>query len=785
MIKRLIVFILISFISLPGMVMGCGPYYPSNEDIRFSIFNPDYFGFKDYVSFYYSGYYFAPMGFDLSGPYKQDKIETSYEENINLWRKRYQNIPTEADVYETIYQFSNRISEMPEGNSFVKCLYQSKDTDAIDYLNFAKKTSSLNTWLEDPWERSESAALPQRKNLIRQALSCIKRLKDEELKLRYAFIAMRLAHYNGDYALISTIYEDQFSKRREKNILDYWSLYFKAIHEPDSIVGNYEAALVFANAPDKRFNIRYSYDQEIPVERTLALAKNDKEREAIWLIEGINNPARALETMRKIYALNPESEGLSFLLLREINKLEDWIYTPYYTNFVSPTMEEPVNYSDNYYSKNLNRIRNDRAYAGQVADFVHQANLKKVNRPLLWESSLAYLQLMTENYAASLSTLGKLKKKTPERDTMQYQWRLLRGLCLTAMQKSGEAIIPEEVKSLLLQEDASMDKKFVFAIARELEYKGNTTDGAILLSKLKEGNEFSYGKGSYWRTKLGHNTLFVDYYDDYFFYLDAQYTPDQMRKLISAIESASVKSKFDQWKNSAIKKDLPRLYDLMGTKYIRKNDLTNALRSFEKVNDSLWTSAKYPYLTYLNANPFYCNMYSAHAPNEADTIRYNKLSITRTLINYLAKANDVNNKDRDYYYFLVANCYLNMTYHGNSWMMRRYYWTTNGGKTKIEDDAEYFNADLAKQYYLKSKSVTRSGKFAALCLRMAGRCEKHRLNNMGEKWNNYNSWEDLSSAIFEANRYYKQIKKEYPDDYEALIGNCESFEPYFNARKKK
>ena len=123
---------------------------------------------------------------------------------------------------------------------------------------------------------------------------------------------------------------------------------------------------------------------------------------------------------------------------------------------------------------------------------------------------------------------------------------------------------------------------------------------------------------------------------------------------------------FDTWKYSLIQKDLPRLSDLLGTKYIRKNQLHNALQAFTKVEDSLWTSKHYPYKTYLNANPFYTNMYNEHKPTKADTIKYNKESITRTLITYLEKANNPKNKKRDYYYFLVANCYLNMSHHGNS-----------------------------------------------------------------------------------------------------------------------
>jgi hypothetical protein len=325
-----------------------------------------------------------------------------------------------------------------------------------------------------------------------------------------------------------------------------------------------------------------------------------------------------------------------------------------------------------------------------------------------------------------------------------------------------------------MNEFARGNYKFVFAIARELEYKGNTTDAALLLSKLNKAendeNYFNYRNGTYWYTKKRHQTLYVDYYHDYFFYLDAQYTIQQISDLVANIKAnQNSKDKFTAWKYAVVQKDLPRLYDLLGTKYMRQNNLTAALKSFGKVADTLWNSERFPYKTYLNANPFYTNFFSEHAKTHADTVSYNKVELTRKLINYLNKA-ETQAKDRDYHYFLVANSYFNMTQYGNSWMMKRYYWTVSMNKTKLEDDYDYFNCSLAKMYYLKAKEASKSKKFAALCLRMAGRCETYKIRfNTGE-------WD------IPLNYYYKKLKREYPAYYDDLMSNCESFESYYNSR---
>jgi len=242
-----------------------------------------------------------------------------------------------------------------------------------------------------------------------------------------------------------------------------------------------------------------------------------------------------------------------------------------------------------------------------------------------------------------------------------------------------------------------------------------------------------------------------------------------MEALIGSILKNKIKDKFSIWEYNVVQKDISRLYDLLGTKYIRQNKLQNALASFKKVADTIWTSALYHY-GYLDANPFYTNYYNEHSKTADDSLKFTKTTITETLINYLNKASDPKIKNRAYYYFLVANCYFNMTQYGNSWMMRRYYWTRNETKTNLEDDTEYFKCNLAKQYYLEANEVSKNKKFAALCLRMAGRCEEYKIRRN----NNYKT----------INRYFVQIKKQYPEYYEDLISNCESFNNYFSYKNK-
>lgn len=760
--KRLTAFILISAISLFAELLACGPYYPYGEDIRFVLLKPETFHYPDFKLFSYAASIFYDPEYRLGS-----SVPDSTDENIDLWWKRCKKIPLLKDVYRAVY-LSDDINFPGSPNTFISYLHKTKDIDVIGYLNFAQKCVPLNSILNDPWERNESAILPQRTKLINEALKAANNIKDEDLKSRYAFLAIRLAYYNSDREIIRKIYDQYFLNRKNKNIIDYWSMYFMAFVEPNEVKRNYYTAQVFLHAPDKRFGIFFMYDKKLSVAKTLTFATDAEEKAAVWMMSAFRKPGKCLDILKQIYFLKPNLEGLSFLLLREVNKLEDWIYTPYYTNF-SPSLEaDPWEVS--FYP--AQRIQNDRIYARGLLNFIDSADLKKVENPLLWRTAKAYLHYMVQDFETSLNEISTLLKERRATKDLRRQLLVLRSLCATARQENP-VLIPE-MKPVLMSEFAHGNYKFIFAIARELEYKGNTTDAALLLSKLNEAenneNYYNFRAGIYWYTKKRHHTLYVDYYHDYFFYLDAQYTIQQITDLIANIKTnQNSKDKFTSWKYKVAQKDLPRLYDLLGTKYMRQNNLTAALKSFGKVTDTLWKSEHYPYKTYLNANPFYTNFFTAHVKTSADTISYNKAEITKKLIHYLNKAG-TQTKDRDYHYFLVANCYFNMTQYGNSWMMKRYFWTVGMNKTKLEDDYDYFNCSLAKMYYLKAKEASKSKKFAALCLRMAGRCETYKIRFQTGQWD------------IPLNYYFRKLKREYPAYYDDLMSNCESFENYFSSR---
>ncbi|MDY0988703.1 hypothetical protein SOM12_14830 [Flavobacterium sp. CFBP9031] len=782
--KNFLVFIAIL---VSNSIFACG-FYPFGEEIRYSFFNPSNFNYYSYSEFNYSYNSFYP---NIDGVYPQGSID----ENENLWMKYCRSKVSIEAIRSILYDFNEEDINEKSSNEMLLYFYKTKNIEAINYLKFAKTCESLNGMYGDPWEKKEGATMPKRKNLIDKAIKISNKVKDKEIKLRYTFLAIRLAYYNNDLEQIKSLYDTIFKNQKKKDILNYWSLYFRTFAETDKALANFYAAQVFVKAPDKRFMISQVFNSKISLEDVLKYAKNDEERANVYFLAGVKKSDQALFCLEKVYQYYPKFEGLSFLLLREIHKIEDWVFTPYYSLF-NPAVSKYDYWSEdanNSIKDVLNRVENDRIYAGKVLQFVSNVKLKKINDPILWKLGKSYLSFVTKDNQSCLNEIAIIEKEIPKTGPLYNQIKIIKALALTANQEKGKAVILDAVKPILLEN--KKNRKFLFAIGRELEYKQNTLDAAFLYSKLNEvvtePADYSENNTAVWKTLKNKSNSYRDFYSNYFEYIDVIYSPEQVREIVERIENKREKlDSFSEWKQSYLKKEIPRLYDLIGTKYIRQNNLKLASDYFGKLDideiasyaDCLWEKPNCKESDMFDVNPFFVLKYTPEFIKQEKSFRLNKRSITEHLISYLKKASNPKEVNKDYYYFLAGNAYYNMTQNGNSWMMRRYNWHHYVDDTPFEDEKEYFQGNLAQQYYLLALKHAKTEKFKALCLRMIGRCEKNKLQYQYP--DDYNSQiENYDDFLLSKNKYYQDLKSKYADDYVDLMSDCSSFEEYFKARR--
>jgi hypothetical protein len=430
------------------------------------------------------------------------------------------------------------------------------------------------------------------------------------------------------------------------------------------------------------------------------------------------------------------------------------------------------------------RRKFDLSYARRLAEFIDQVKLVHgVNMKLF-----SFYAHWLAGEKISLSELKSLP-------TTGYTEQLKHRIYTLANARDGKLNLDDPLSQSCLKNEVMKDNsRFVFSVARELEFRGNKLDAAYLFASLNKSpnHYYDWSSGAYWQIKDGKNASNHGYYSDYFFYIDDAYSLSEIRLVYEdLLRPTAGKSSFDTWKKSYLLMQKDRLADLIGTKYIRLNQFDKALDYFEQVNDTLWKSNEYPYKTFLDANPFYTNFYQEHQRSKADSIHFTKTTMVREFLR-LRSCYDRSKGDlKAKYAFYMGNFCFNLTQYGNSWLMRRYAWSNYFIATNFPDQFEYYQCNLAKSYYMKAYKNAKKKEFKALCLRMAGRCEKYRINansqyNPDSEYGykeiayegNYDDW------IFAQNRYYQKLKKEFPDQYDDLLSNCYSFKRYYAELKK-
>lgn len=746
-----------------SIVFACGPWYPYGEEIRFSLFTPSIFVDNGYNPFNYSADKFGEL----------EELSPSQDPNIILWHTYAEGIPAISDVFRAVYALNaNELDNKNSTNTFVQYLLKKSDLSAINYLKFAKSCSPYSQVTYDPWGKGKDSKTKQRTKKIKLALKKCKAESNEMLKKRYAFLAIRLAYYAGNESQLNSINATYFSSNKS-DVIDYWASYFKLCYEPKSIERNIELAQIFEKCPNKRFAINQLFDREFTLEKTLNEAKTNRDKGNVIVMYALRNPGKCANLIQQLVKVDPSNPQLSFVFLREINKIEDWVLTPKY-NLFPPAMSDY--YAEDQTEQYNFRIASDKKYAQEFSEWLNTVRFENDEMRYLQALSLAYLAQITDNTQDALSKLSNIP--ISGNTSFAYLKDQLELLCTVDASTNQAWIYNDNYKALLQNNTVANYSNFLFAVGREAEFNKQTSVAACLFSHLNKNEE--YWDSEAWKAPNQVTNLYGDFFTEYFFYLDAQYSLEEVKELIKNIENNEFKS---PWLTEFLAADIERLYDLLGTKHLRENDLDKAISAFSKVSDSTWNKEEYSYKFMLNANPFSTDFYTEHEKSKYDTITYNKYQIAKKLQAYIKKGDDVNNPNRAKDYFIVANCYLNMSYYGNSWMMRRYWWSTNLVKSGLIDDEEFARCDLAKKYYKKAYDLSTNDMQKALCLRMMGRCEKYALFDEHEyDWDfDYDRYGGYLQLMFSKNKSYKTLENNYPEEYSELISNCESFSEYYAA----
>jgi hypothetical protein len=371
---------------------------------------------------------FKPLYFSFSRFYENEDIikKNENDENLIEWQNYLGNQATQKDLENVIYKSTQQdldkirnyvLLQKPLNdkkwteNSVVQFwASKKKDAEAIEYLAFAKKCEKY-AYRENEWEEPKPNANAILAGYSKEAEKASQIAKEPFFKLRYAYQAVRLAHYAQDFKRTILLYDNLVEPLKTENIIRFWALGHKAgaLRSLGQMpMSAYLFSLVFEKSNAKRISAFLSCkvfgDEDW--KKAVALCKSNQERATLFFMRGIHPQNLVLPEMMAIHSFDPNSDYLDMLLLREINKVEMTLMPPR----SSQSGFEGFATSD--------QIALHKIYIPKLKNFIFQylQSSKNPQKQALWLMALGYCDYLLEKPQEARKSFEKLNKNnlTPE-----------------------------------------------------------------------------------------------------------------------------------------------------------------------------------------------------------------------------------------------------------------------------------------------------------------------------------------------------------------------------------
>ena len=265
--------------------------------------------------------------------------------NIEEWQK-YLGLSYEDTKYLVFESSRDDLQNLTKGKAaadrklaFATSDFVKKHKQALLYLAYVKSLEPYMRIIPDPdlevynwwWEEKyEHNAGELDYNKVKNVLTTSwKAESDKELKLRYGYQLVRLAHYTRRYKEAVQLFDQYVQPLNMNTEMYYYALSQKAgalrgMGETEK--ANREFIHVFTNSTDLKTvaysSMTFGEENDINFADFVAGAADDNERIDIYFMMGysdFNNPVNEIE---KIVAINPDAIQAKVLMVRAVNMIE-------------------------------------------------------------------------------------------------------------------------------------------------------------------------------------------------------------------------------------------------------------------------------------------------------------------------------------------------------------------------------------------------------------------------------------------------------------------------------
>lgn len=463
------------------------------------------------------------------------------DENLNAWmaflKKNNLLQSMSRNQFATLlYSTPYKMLKQPTSGLIISLNNTDMGRKVLAYLQYAKEvepyaqlSKNNDTW----WETKRTASPSTEKYTYykNKGLELYRTCQNNELKLRYGYQLVRLAHYMRNKNNEAILMYNQYVKPVQQEHY----IYYAALEQTAGALynigklpnANYLYSRVFDHSDNRKkaSYVSFKIQNNIAWNEAMAWCKNDRERAAMYALRGYNTFSNELEEAENILKILPESPYIKLLAIRYINKMERNILTRYTnadetdngTRFLQPSAEVLSEY--------------------QRAQKVIKAimNHPKAGEKDFWAIYHAHLSFLCKDYKQAADFINSVQTTQP--DLLKQKGRTQFSLYLTQLKGIGE---DEEKTIRQYLQTSNADTDFTNEIVAHL-YKM---------------------QGDYGKAFLAHNQI-----------KDLQQNPDQ-DIINSLLNDSQIQSNSRQ---------LISLYELKGTYYLRMNQFEEAAKWFAKV----------------------------------------------------------------------------------------------------------------------------------------------------------------------------------------------------------
>ncbi len=623
-----------------------------------------------------------------------------------------------------------------KNNTFVKALL--KKNEVLQYMALAKRVEAQTQIRDNPWgdNKNKEDTIVQ-SQIIREIETKLNCITDTFLQQRYACQFIR-AHF----------WQNHFEQ-----IIDTYNVFLKdkttvaqALVLPKVITSYYvsgkEVAIneyLFEMFEQKNSEKSLAFEHLMSI-TDLYKPKNQHQKAILQAVKTFRNPAPALAQLETLVQIEPNSQYLPLLLVREIQKLESWIFSPEILGMIPTHIGKKMDFYDMPYKKFINytqkNLEKDKKYLHRFRQFVEALSDKSMPTNL-FHILAAYTCIMDNDFAAAQKHLQQTSNEMP---AIQLKQRKMMQIVVLAHLEPLRSLSTRQKLAQLLQTlslpsnqnylteygiDASdCNEKYdnrselYRYLSRHFQKQGDLLVAGLLEQKIVNNRLTHFEQSDYYQ-KIG-------FWDNYGTMADVD--------TLLMFKHKKNKTPFEQWL-TPIKWASDYVYlDLKGTMAFRENDFKTAYQTFKKIPKNFWDTTydfaeclNTPSLTY---NPQFDTL-TVHKQYPVDKIAWVKEAYD--IQEQLKTAQGI---QRAKLCLQMGNVIYNTSINKRCWMMTSYGWhyfepsgnILNQCCYQPETKINYQTIDKSQKYYSEAlKNAGKDQEIAAQACLMLHLCKNKNL----------------------------------------------------------